>query len=67
MPERIPLQRDNRSEVSLSDPFARRVPYAMAYVRTQEWETPFAATEALARGTAFSSLVKPFRAMEAAQ
>lgn len=37
---------------------------AMAYVPMQRWERPMSADEALSRGTAFRSLVKPFWAME---
>ena len=37
---------------------------AMAYVPMQRWERPMRADEALSRGTAFRSLVKPFWAME---
>ena len=37
---------------------------AMAYVPVQRWEKPMGAAEALNRGTAFRSLVKPFWAME---
>ena len=37
-----------------------RVPYAMAYVRVQEWEKTLSAEEALRYGTAFGSLVMPF-------
>lgn len=37
---------------------------AMAYVPMQRWERPMSADEALNRGTAFRSLVKPFWAME---
>lgn len=43
------------------------VPYAMAFVRMQDWERPLNPSEALARGTAFSSLVKPFTGKEAKQ
>lgn len=49
------------------DPFARRVPYAMAYVRMQESERPLCAQDALKNGTAFQSLVKPFRVREVAR
>lgn len=41
--------------------------YAMAFVRMQDWERPLKAGEALSRGTAFSSLVKPFTGKEAAK
>ena len=44
--------------------FSPNAPYAMAYVRMQRWERPLSAAEALRRGTAFRSLVKPFWAME---
>ena len=37
---------------------------AMAYVPMQRWERPMSADEALSRGTAFRSLVRPFWAME---
>ena len=37
---------------------------AMAYVPMQRWERPMSADEALRRGTAFRSLVRPFWAME---
>ncbi len=33
---------------------------AMAYVRQQEWETPYDAFDGLDRGTLFPSLDKPF-------
>lgn len=36
------------------------VPYAMAYVKVQEWEKPMCAEEALESGTAFGCLVMPF-------
>ena len=36
----------------------------MAYVPMQRWERPMSADEALSRGTAFRSLVRPFWAME---
>ena len=45
----------------------KRVPYAMAFVRMQDWERPLNADEALHRGTAFSSLIKPFTGKEAQQ
>ncbi|MDO4357207.1 MAG: spore coat associated protein CotJA [Clostridia bacterium] len=57
-------QYPSRSEARSGDVFSRRVPYGMAYVRLQKWECPFNAYEALANGTAFHSLVKPFGAME---
>ena len=37
---------------------------AMAYVPMQRWERPMSADDALSRGTAFRSLVRPFWAME---
>lgn len=58
------LQREKKPEAPIS---SRRIPYAMAYVRTQEWESPFPAQKALQSGTAFPSLVKPFRATEGAR
>lgn len=60
MPEYANLQCEKRPEAPLNNPSARHIPYAMAYVRPQEWEMPLRAQEALARGTAFLSLVKPF-------
>ena len=39
----------------------RNVPLAMAYVKDQSWETPLTACDALSSGTAFASLVMPFR------
>ena len=36
------------------------MPYAMAYVKVQEWEKTLGAAEALESGTAFGSLVMPF-------
>lgn len=35
-------------------------PIAMAYVPVQQWETPYEAEEAFARGTVFPSLDLPF-------
>ncbi len=46
------------------DVFTRHVPYGMAYVRLQKWESPFNACEALSNGTAFPNLVKPFEITE---
>ena len=43
------------------DVFGRNVPLAMAYVRDQDWEKPMTACDALNSGTAFKSLVMPFR------
>lgn len=51
-------------EADSNDMDARRIPYAMAFVRPQHWETPFDAQAALEHGTAFRRLVKPFGAME---
>ena len=39
----------------------------MAYVPVQFWEKPYDATAALARGTIFPSLDKPFIGKEAAE
>jgi len=39
----------------------RNIPLAMAYVRDQSWERVLTARDALNCGTAFRSLVKPFR------
>lgn len=39
-------------------------PLAMAFVRDQNWERPMSARDALNHGTAFRSLVKPFRGAE---
>lgn len=44
-----------------------RTPYAMAFVEPQRWERPLSAADALANGTAFYNLVKPFWAMEVHQ
>jgi len=52
----------NPAENSGSDGvFNRSVPLAMAYVRDQSWESPMTACDALSCGTAFRSLVMPFR------
>ena len=42
-------------------------PYAMAFVRMQDWERPLNAGEALRRGTAFACLIKPFTGKETKQ
>ena len=41
--------------------FRAGVPLAMAYVRDQDWEIPLSARDALKNGTAFGSLVMPFK------
>lgn len=41
--------------------FNEGVPLAMAFVREQQWEKPMSARDALNHGSAFRSLVKPFR------
>ena len=41
--------------------FCRNVLPAMAYVRDQDWEKAMTARDALNYGTAFRSLVMPFR------
>ena len=41
--------------------FCRNASLAMAYVRDQDWEKTLSARDALNCGTAFSSLVMPFR------
>ena len=41
--------------------FCGNVPLAMAYVRDQRWEKTMTARDALNSGTAFGSLVMPFR------
>lgn len=41
--------------------FNRNVPLAMAFVRDQDWERVMNARDALNHGTAFRSLVMPFR------
>lgn len=58
---------DNKPGGTPADPLFRQVPYAMAYVRIQECEKIFPAQEALKRGTAFPSLVKPFTGTEVTQ
>ena len=40
--------------------FPAKLSLAMAYVPYQYWETPMSAADALASGTVFPSLVKPF-------
>lgn len=42
--------------------FPARLTLAMAYVPYQCWEEPSEAADALAQGTVFPSLVKPFMA-----
>lgn len=60
------LRRCDAHADPINDPvFAANVPYAMAYVRVQRWEQPKNAMDALRSGTAFSSLVMPFRVKEA--
>ena len=44
--------------------FCGNVPLAMAYVRDQDWECPLNARDALKNGTAFGSLVMPFKGRE---
>ncbi len=41
--------------------FNQNIPLAMAYVRDQDWERVMTARDALNHGTAFRSLVMPFR------
>lgn len=41
--------------------FNQNIPLAMAYVRDQDWERAMTARDALNHGTAFRSLVMPFR------
>ena len=41
--------------------FCGNIPLAMAYVKDQDWEKAMAARDALNHGTAFRSLVMPFR------
>lgn len=53
-----------REEADENRNSGRCLSYAMAYVPVQRWENPMPAREALACGTAFASLVKPFGAME---
>lgn len=45
--------------------FPKSTPLAMAYVPYQQWETPYESDVALARGTIFPSLDKPFIGEEA--
>jgi len=54
-------------EEALACPYPNpcRKPYTMAYVQPQCWETVMCAGDALAHGTAFPSLVKPFLGKEA--
>jgi hypothetical protein len=45
--------------------FPKETPLAMAYVPFQSWEKPYDTATALARGTIFPSLDKPFIGEEA--
>lgn len=45
--------------------FPKETPVAMAYVPVQMWEKPYDTATALARGTIFPSLDKPFIGEEA--
>ena len=53
-----------RSCAGNDDVFNRNVPLAMAFVRDQSWERPMNAYDALNHGSAFRSLVMPFRGEE---
>ena len=55
---------DSRADAIDQAPIPKNAVLAMAYVPVQRWEKPMSAAEALNRGTAFRSLVKPFWAME---
>jgi hypothetical protein len=45
--------------------FPKETPLAMAYVPFQSWENPYDSATALARGTIFPALDKPFIGEEA--
>ena len=51
---------DQTVPAAVSGTFPAKLSLAMAYVPYQCWEAPMSAEDALAAGTVFPSLVKPF-------